>query len=99
MKWIGLALAAAGLACAELTPAEMRREGEQALLACGEHRVDTSMCLSLEVIQAEYDLCMQRDPDPGRCDEVWRAMAGLSGPPQIDLGPLLPRSRPLYPVP
>ena len=77
----GCAIAALG--CAELGPAELLLEGEETLLACAEQRVDTSLCLSLEVIQAEYELCLRQHPGESRCEEVWQGVAGLSSPAQL----------------
>ena len=87
MRSIAIACATALLACAELSPSELRLEGEETLRACGEQRVDTSLCLSLEVIQAEYELCLRQDPAEG-CDEVWRAMASLGAPAPLRPPPL-----------
>jgi len=71
-------LAASG--CAARGPAELRLEGEETLRGCAAQRVDTSVCLSLEVIQAEYDQCVRRHPGDARCEEVWQAVASLPPP-------------------
>jgi hypothetical protein len=74
-----LLVAPLALACASPTPGELRAEGESTLAACAQRRIDTSVCLSLELIQAEYDLCRARQPRD-TCDEVWQAVADLNAP-------------------
>jgi hypothetical protein len=72
--------ALAVLGCAGQGPAELRLEGEETLRDCAAQRVDASVCLSLEVIQAEYDQCVRLHPGDARCEEVWQAVAGLAPP-------------------
>ena len=83
MKWPLAACALAALACAAPSPAELRLEGEQTLQGCGEHRVDTSVCLSLELIQAEYEQCRRQHPGDASCEQVWQAVASLGPPAQL----------------
>ena len=80
MRTVLAALVLAALGCAAPRPAELRLEGEETLRDCAAQRVDTSVCLSLEVIQAEYDQCVRRNPGDARCEEVWRAVANLAPP-------------------
>jgi hypothetical protein len=79
------------LGCVRLGPQEMRLEGERTLAACGERRVDPSTCLSVEVIQAEYDLCLRQHPGESRCDEVWEALTRLAAPAPLPPPPLFQR--------
>ena len=79
------------MGCAALTSHELRLEGEETLRACAEQRIDTSLCLSLEVIQAEYELCLRQNPAEDLCDEVWQAVAELGAPVHIWRPPLLLR--------
>jgi hypothetical protein len=89
-------LVLAALGCAPMSAGELRLEGEQTLRACGERRVDTSLCLGLELIQAEYELCLRQHPGDARCEEVWQALAKLSAP-ERPWPPPRPLSRGFYP--
>jgi len=84
-----LLLATAG--CSTPEPAELRLEGERALLECGRKRIDTSVCQGLELIQAEYRLCRTRNPEDAGCDEVWRDITRLTPPARLPPAPLFER--------
>jgi hypothetical protein len=76
------------LGCRALDAHELRLEAEQTLAACAEQRVDTSLCLDLELIQAEYELCLRTADAGARCEEVWQEVAELEPP--------MPVERPLF---
>jgi hypothetical protein len=95
-RLVSAILTLAALGCAPMSAVELRLEGEETLRACGERRVDTSLCLGLELIQAEYELCLRHHPGDGRCEEVWQAFAKLSAP-QQPWPPPRPLSRAFYP--
>lgn len=77
---------AAALGCAAPSAYELRLEGERAIAGCREQRIDTSVCLSVELLQAEYELCLRERPDAAGCDEVWELLA-LWNPPAPAWGP------------
>ncbi len=80
---IGL-IALAGQGCATsdapLTPeraAELQRQGLDTLRDCERGAyVESSLCMSLELIVAEYELCRREPPDaPQDCEQVWAELA------------------------
>jgi hypothetical protein len=91
MRAISAACVLLALGCATPSPRELRLEGEQALVDCERQRVDTSVCQSLELIEAEYRLCQRQRPGDAACDEVWRGVTQLSPPPRLPPPPLFQR--------
>jgi hypothetical protein len=91
MRVISAVCVLLALGCAMPGPRELRLEGEQTLVDCERQRVDTSVCQSLELIQAEYQLCQREHPGDAACDEVWRGVSALTPPPRMAPPPLFER--------
>jgi hypothetical protein len=92
MRAILAMLALLALGCRALDAHELRLEAEQTLAVCAEQRVDTSLCLDLELIQAEYELCLRTAEAGVRCEDVWQDVAELEPPMPVERPFLLRRA-------
>lgn len=92
MRPVLFTFAVLALGCRALDAGELRLEAEETLAACAEQRIDTSLCLDLELIQAEYELCLRQADAGARCEEVWQDVAQLEPPMRIERPFLLRRA-------
>jgi hypothetical protein len=86
-----LCCAALAVACASPSAELLRAEGIHTLDHCSEGRVNASVCLTLELIRAEYEVCQARSPDDlTSCEAIWEQVADIRFVnPRLDL-PSLP---------